>query len=45
MAELFEQMDVIEAEAGKIHGYLVWHSVINNAFNIFGPDIFLAHDR
>ena len=29
-------------EAGVIHGYLVWHSVINNAFNIVGPDIFLA---
>ncbi len=40
--ELFAQMDVIEAEGGIIHGYLVWHSVINNAFNIIGPDIFLA---
>ena len=47
VAELFDQMDVIESEAGAsgtgvIHGYLVWHSVINNAFNIVGPDIFLA---
>jgi hypothetical protein len=42
VAEMFGQMDTIEAEAGLIHGYLVWHSVINNAFNIFGPDIFLA---
>lgn len=40
--ELFGQMDVIEAAGGMVHGYLVWHSVINNAFNIFGPDIFLA---
>jgi len=42
VAELFGQMDIIEAEGGMIHGYLVWHSVINNAFNIVGPDIFLA---
>jgi hypothetical protein len=42
VAELFGQMDVIEEEAGAIRGYLVWHSVINNAFNIYGPDIFLA---
>lgn len=40
--ELFGQMDIIEAEARMIHGYLVWHSVINNAFSIYGPDIFLA---
>jgi hypothetical protein len=40
--ELFGQMEIIAAEGGVIHGYLVWHSVINNAFNIIGPDIFLA---
>jgi uroporphyrinogen-III decarboxylase len=32
--ELLGQMDVIEAAAGKIHGYLTWHSTINNAFNL-----------
>ena len=42
VAELSGQMDIIETEGGMIHGYLVWHSVINNAFNIVGPNIFLA---
>lgn len=39
--QLFRQMDVIEAEAGLIHGYLGWQGVLNNAFNIYGPAIFL----
>jgi hypothetical protein len=42
VAELFAQMEIVEAKGGMIHGYLVWHSVINNAFNIVGSDIFLA---
>ena len=46
VTELFGQMEVIAAAAGAMHGYLVWHSVINNAFNIYGPDIFLEmNDR
>ena len=39
--ELFGQMDLIEAEWGKIHGYLNWQGVLNNAFNIRGQEIFL----
>jgi hypothetical protein len=39
--DLFWQMDVIEKEWGKIHGYLNWQGVLNNAFNIRGQDIFL----
>ena len=34
VSELFGQMDIIAAAAGKIHGYLTWHSTINNAFNL-----------
>jgi len=39
--ELFRQMDIIESEWGKIHGYLNWQGVLNNAFQIRGQDIFL----
>ena len=39
--ELFRQMDIIESEAGKIHGYLNWQGVLNNAFHLRGQDIFL----
>jgi len=39
--DLFWQMDIIEKEWGKIHGYLNWQGVLNNAFNIRGQDIFL----
>jgi len=38
---VFWQMDVIEREAGKIHGYLSWQGVLNNAFNVRGQDIFV----
>jgi hypothetical protein len=38
---LFLQMDIIEKEWGKIHGYLNWQGVLNNAFHIRGQDIFL----
>ncbi len=40
VADLHQQMDVIEREAGKIHGYFSWQGVLNNAFNIHGQDIF-----
>ena len=40
VTELFGQLDTIEAAAGKIHGYLSWQSVINNAFNIREQAIF-----
>lgn len=40
VAELFGQLDTIEAAAGKIHGYLNWQSVINNAFNLRGQALF-----
>lgn len=39
--DLFWQMDIIEKEWGKIHGYLNWQGVLNNAFNIRGDAIFL----
>lgn len=39
--ELFNQMDIIEKEAGKIHGYLNWQGVLNNAFNLQGQNIFV----
>ena len=42
IADLFRQMDEIERRAGKIHGYLNWQGVLNNAFNIFGQTIFVA---
>jgi len=38
--EIFHQMDVIEAEWGKIHGYLNWQGVLNNAFHLRGEKIF-----
>ena len=38
---LLWQMDVIEREAGKIHGYLGWQGVLNNAFNLRGQEIFV----
>lgn len=40
VADLNRQMDIIECEAGKIHGYISWQGVLNNAFNIYGQDIF-----
>jgi hypothetical protein len=39
--ELFQQMDIIESEWGKIHGYLNWQGILNNAFHIRGQEIFL----
>ena len=42
VADLFRQMDVIERESGNINGYLNWQGVLNNAFNIYGQDIFVA---
>jgi len=40
VGEIFRQMDVIEAEWGKIHGYLNWQGVLNNAFHLRGENIF-----
>jgi hypothetical protein len=39
--ELFRQMDIIESESGKIHGYLNWQGVLNNAFHLRGQSVFL----
>ncbi|MEA2062377.1 MAG: uroporphyrinogen decarboxylase family protein [Gemmatimonadota bacterium] len=39
--ELFGQMDTIESEWGKIHGYLNWQGVLNTAFNLRGQDILM----
>jgi hypothetical protein len=38
---LFDQMELIERRWGKIHGYLNWQGVLNNAFNMRGEKIFL----
>src|SRR4030043_485943 len=38
--ELFNQIDIIESEWGKIHGYLNWQGVLNNAFHLRGENIF-----
>ncbi len=40
VADLFRQMDTIEREGGKVHGYFSWQGVLNNAFNIYGQHIF-----
>jgi len=39
--ELLRQMGTIESEWGKIHGYLNWQGILNNAFHLRGQDIFL----
>lgn len=39
--DIFRQMEIIEKAWGKIHGYLNWQGVLNNAFNIRGQNIFL----
>jgi len=38
--ELFQQMDFIQKEWGKIHGYLNWQGVLNNAYYLRGENIF-----
>jgi len=44
--EILRQMELIEKEWGKIHGYLNWQGVLNNAFNLRGEEIFLdLYDR
>jgi len=39
-AQLVEQMDVIEREAGRIEGYVNWQGVLNNAFRLRGQEVF-----
>lgn len=39
MAQLMEQMDVIERRFGRIEGYINWQGVLNNAYRIRGPEI------
>ena len=41
VAELFGQMDVIEGTWGKIHGYLNWQGVLNNAFHLRRQELFI----
>ena len=38
---LFDQMDIIASHWGRIHGYLHFQGVLNNAFHMRGQDIFL----
>ena len=39
VAQLLEQMDVIEREFGRIEGYLNWQGVLNTAYRLRGPEI------
>lgn len=39
--DLCRQMDIIEREWGTIHGYPNWQGVLNTAFTLRGPDLFL----
>ena len=39
--ELCEQMDIIERNWGRIHGYPNWQGVLNIAFHLRGQEIFL----
>ncbi len=41
VVELFEQLETIEAEWGKIHGYLNWQGILNNAFSLRGQQVFI----
>ena len=40
MIQLFEQIEIIEREFGKVEGYINWQGVLNNAYRIRGPEIF-----
>jgi hypothetical protein len=40
VADLHRQMDMIEKESGRIHGYLNWQGVLNNTFILVGQSIF-----
>lgn len=39
IAQIFEQMDTIEREFGRIEGYLNWQGVLNTAYRIRGPEV------
>ena len=39
--EIFRQMDIIKNQWGKIHGFLNWQGVLNNAFSMRGESIFM----
>jgi hypothetical protein len=39
--DLFAQMETIAREWGVIHGYVNWQGVLNNAFHLRGPEIFI----
>ena len=39
--ELFRQMDLLEKGFGKIHGYLNWQGVLNNAFHLRKQEVFI----
>lgn len=38
---LLDQLDRIEAETGKLIGYLNWQGALNNAFRLRGQDLFM----
>lgn len=38
---LIKQMDIIQKEWGKIHGFLNFQGILNNAFHLRGQDIFI----
>lgn len=44
--ELLRQMEIIEGEWGLVWGYLQWQGVLNTAFNLRGPELFMdMYDR
>ncbi len=44
--DLFLQMDIIEREWGVVFGYPNWQGVLNTAFHLRGPEIFMnLYDR
>jgi hypothetical protein len=38
--QLFEQMDIIEKDYGRVEGYINWQGVLNTAFRLRGQAIF-----
>ena len=41
MAQILGQMETIAREHGRIEGYLNWQGVLNNAYRLRGPELFV----
>lgn len=39
IAQILEQMEIIQREFGRVEGYLNWQGVLNNAYRLRGPEI------